>query len=286
MKKLLVRENKKVGYYAFAFKQLGRKDILNESFIFNTSFGSEKLSQRKIGEFAIFTADLLKNNIKAEKYFLQAIERNPSNSFWIGNYAIFLHFYKKEYKFAEQYYKKSLKYYDEDTFLKFNYIQLLIIHLQKYEEAEKLFKEILADEPENLKFKSAYASFLFKIKKEFSQAEKLCKEIIDSNNTNPTCFATFAQLKILKGEPKAAEKLIDKAFFLNPSDDLLLELWFYLYAHFEKRRIPAEQEMKKLLKNKVKSFVWGLQQNVVIAIFSGHPYPQKLEEYAKKISDF
>ena len=97
-------------------------------------------------------------------------------------------------------------------------------------------------------------------------------------------FATFAQLKILKGESKIAEQLIDKAFALNPTDELKLELWFYLYAHYEKRRIPAEQEMNILLDKKTKSDVWGLQQNIVIAIFSGHPYPQKLEYYAKKIT--
>ena len=284
MKKLMVRENKKIGYYSFAFKRLGQKDLLNESFIFKTSFDSPRLSQEKIGEFAIFSADLLKNYTNAEKYFLQAINRDPSNSYWVGNYAIFLHFYKRDYKLAAKFYDKSLEIYEDDVFLKFNYIQLLVLRLKSFDKAEKLFKEVLLLEPKNAQFKCAYASFLFKIKKKFAQAEKICEDVITTSPENPLWYAIFAHLKILKGEPIAAEKLIDTAFELDPSDDLALELWFYLYAHYEKRRIPAEQEMNILLKQNIKSSVWGLQQNIVIAIYSGHPYPQKLEEYAKKIT--
>lgn len=284
MEKLRIKENKKVGYYAFVFKRLGQKELINESFVFSTSFGSNRLSQGKIGEFAIFTADLLKDNDKAEKYFLRAIERNPKNSFWTGNYAIFLHFYMKKYELAEKIYKKSLELNEDDAFLMFNYANLLIFGKKDYDKAESMLKKVLSIEPNNPKYKCAYAGFLFKIKKKFAQAEILCKEVTEKFNQNPAWLATYAQLKILKGEPEEAELLIQKAFDLKPSNELCLELWFYLYAHYKEHRDLAEKEIVKLLDLGVKSLVWGLQQNVVIAIFSGHPEPQKLEEYAKQLS--
>ncbi|MBN2893744.1 MAG: hypothetical protein JXL97_17880 [Bacteroidales bacterium] len=283
MEKLRVRENKKIGYYAFIFKRLGKPALINESFVFSTSFNSNRLSQGKIGEFAIFTADLLKDYDKAEKYFLQAIERDPENAFWIGNYAIFIHFYKKDFNLAEEYYQKSLKLYEDDAFLKFNYAQLVLFYKSDYDLVEKLMKEVLMLEPNNSKFKCSYAAFLFKVRKKFAQAEKLCEEVISKNDKNPSWFATYAQLKLLKGEQTEAKKLIDRAFELEPSDELSLELWFYLYAHYEENREEAEAKIIEHLSKGIKSFVWGLQQNVVVAIFSGHPESHKLEEYAKQI---
>lgn len=283
MKTLQAKENKKVGYYTFVFKELGKPAMINESFVFSTKFSSNRLSQGKIGEFAIFTADLYKDYEKAEKYFLQAIERDSENAFWLGNYAIFLHFYKKDIENADMFYQKSLKIDKDDAFLKFNYAQLLLFAKKDYNKVEEILKEILQLEPENEKYKCAYAAFLFKVKKKFAQAEKLCQEITSKNDQNPAWLATYAQLKILKGENKAAQKLIDKAFSLNPSAELELELWFYNYAHFEEKREMAEQKINEFVEKGVKSFVWGLKENVTVAIFAGHPFPQKLEEIAMKI---
>ncbi len=283
MKNFKVKENKKLGYYAFIFKRLGQKDLINESFVFSTSFNSNKLSQGKMGEFAIFTADLLKDNDKAEKYFLQALERDNENAYWLGNFAIFLHFYKKDFKKAEIYYKKSIKIYPDDAFVKFNYAHLLLFQKSDYDSVEKILRDILSLEPQNPKYKCAYAAFLFKIRKKFSLAETLCKEVVEKYDKNPYWMSTYAQLKILKGEAKEARKLIQKAFDLNPPDELAVELWFYLYAHFEDARLEAELKIQELINKGVKSMVWGLQQNVVVAIFAGHPFPQKLEEYAKVI---
>lgn len=281
MQKLRKYENKKVGYYAFIFKQLGQKHILDESFIYATSAEKNSLSSAKMGEFAIFNADLLKNYEKAEKYFLLAIQKEPKNSFWIGNYAIFLHYYKENYKLAEKFYQRSLKFFREDGFILYNYALLLLFHKKDFNNAEILLKKAIKYEPDIYKFQCTLAGFYFKIRKDYVQAKKICEKLNSTNN--PQFKTVFAQLLIYMKDFKSAEKLIDDAFSQNPPDEIKLELWFYRFAHYENWFEKAEFEINKLLKNDVKSLAWGLQKNVVIALFSGHPYAEKLEYFAKEI---
>ncbi|MBN2662308.1 MAG: hypothetical protein JXR68_01550 [Bacteroidales bacterium] len=281
MQKLRRPENRKVGYYAFIFKKLGRANMLDESFIYATTTEKNTLSSSKLGEFAIFNADLLKNYEKAEKYFRIAIEKEPQNSFWIGNYAIFLHYYKQNYKLAEKLYLRSLKFFKEDGFILYNYALLILFHKKDYHKTEILLKKAIKFEPDITKFQCTLAAFYFKIKKDFTEAEKICRKLNVRNN--PQFKAVYAQLNLYKKDFKAAEILIDEAFITDPPDEIKLELWFYRFAHYEKWHEKAEYEINKLIKNGTKSLAWGLQKNVVIALFSGHPFPEKLEFFAKAI---
>lgn len=281
MQKLRRPENRKVGYYAFIFKKLGRANMLDESFIYETTTEKNTISSTKLGEFAIFNADLLKNYEKAEKYFKIAIEKEPVNPFWIGNYAIFLHYYIQNYRLAERFYLRSLKIYKEDGFILYNYALLILFHKNDPNKAEILLKKAITFDPDVFKFQCTLAAFFFKIKKDFTEAEKICKKLNARNN--PQFKAVYAQLNIYQKNFKAAEVLIDEAFRTDPPDEVKLELWFYRFAHYEKWYEKAEFEINKLLKNGTKSLAWGLQKNVVIAIFSGHPFPEKLEFFAKEI---
>jgi Tfp pilus assembly protein PilF len=283
MTKLRKKENTKIGYYAFVFKRLGKKSILDESFIFSTTIEKNNISASKYGEFAIFNADLLKDIQKADKFFLKTIKKTPKNAFWLGNYAIFLHYYKKDIKNSEKFYNLSIKYNSKDPFVIYNFAIFELFENNKPAKAEKLFIQAIELDPEYPKYKCTYAGFLFKVKKDFKKAEDLFKEIIDQYPSNPQWYTVYAQLKIYKEQFKDAEKLIDKAFSLDPSDDIKLQLWFYRYAHFNDYIQKAEFEMNKLLQKGVKTTAWGLQQNVIIAIFSGHKYPEKLENFSKQI---
>lgn len=281
MQKLRRPENKKIGYYAFVFKKLGRSNILDESFVYATNSARSGLSSSKLGEFAIFNADLLKNYEKAEKYFRIAIEKEPDNSFWLGNYAIFLHYYTQNNKLAEKLYLRSLKFFKEDGFILYNYALLVLFHKKDYNVAEILLKKAIKFEPEIQKFQCTLAGFNFKIRKNFDEAEKIFSQIDIKNN--PQFMAVYAQSFLYKKNFKVADKIIDDALELNPPDEVKLELWFYRFAHYDKWQEKAEFEINKLLRNDVKSTAWGLQKNVIIALFDGHRYPEKLEYFAKEI---
>ncbi len=280
MNKIHLEENIKVGYYTFIYKEIDEEPLINETYVNTTELRTNKLSVGKLGEFAIFTADVLRDNEKADYYFQKTLAQSPKNAFWLGNYAIFLHYYMKNIEKAEKYYKKSLELDKRDYLLKYNYSQILLFYKSDYDNAEKLLKEIVKRAPTNSRYKCAYATFLFKVKKKFAQAETLCQEVLKKNNTNPAWLSTYAQLKILKGEKDIAYKYIQKALSLDPSDDLALELWFYLYAHFDDKRTLAEQKINEYIANGVSSQIWGLQENVDAAIFAGHPNPNRLEEIA------
>jgi tetratricopeptide (TPR) repeat protein len=283
MQKFRKKENKRIAYYELSVKELGRKKSYVESFYHSSTFNRNGVNASKLGEFAIFTADLLKNVNKAEEYFLQSIEKEPDNSFWIGNYAIFLHYYKKDIENADKLYQKSLEMYEDDAFLKHNYAVMLLFYKKDYNKVEKLLKSAIELEPENSKYLCTYAAFLFKIRKKFDLAENFCKKALEQDESNAEIYAIFAQLMILKSNLETADQYISKALELDPIDDLKLELWFYRYAHYNKWLEIAEQEINLYLSKKINSYAWGLQQNVVISIFSGHPFPQKVEYFANKI---
>lgn len=282
MKKTQEQKYKKIGYYTLIFRRLGQEKLLDESIIFATKKGKETIGPSELGEFAAFNADFLKNNITAEKYFIKSIEKEPDNSFWLGNYAIFLHYYKEDINLAEQYYLKSLHLDNQDAFLLYNYALLLLFKKKDYARTELLLKKAIHYDALIPKFQCTYAGFLFKIKKDFENAEKLLKKIT-TKTKNPQYLATYAQLEIFKNNLAQAENYINQAFELSPPDEIKLELWFYRYAHFAHWYEKAEKAMNKILKSETKSYAWGLKRNVVIALFAGHPNPEKLENYANKI---
>ncbi len=282
MRKFRKKENRRIGYYAFSFNKLGEGNLLDESFIYTTTNERNTISSSKYGEFAIFNADLLKNLDKANHYFIKAIEKEPQNSFWIGNYAIFLHYYKLNFKLAEKFYLLSLKYFKDDAFVLYNYSLLLLFEKKDHKKTEIILSKAIKFDPESLRFQCTYAGFLFKIKKDYNAAEKILKKLVTKNN--PQFFAVYAQFYFFQNKFYEAEILINQAFANNPSDEVSLELWFYRFAHFPQWHEKAEFEMNKLIKNNVKCLSWGLQKNVVIALFSGHPYPEKLENYSKQIT--
>jgi hypothetical protein len=67
---------------------------------------------------------------------------------------------------------------------------------------------------------------------------------------------------------------------------LLLELWFYKYAHISDERDKALKEIKSLICDKnARSIGFGLQNNVDAAVKEGHPNPQLLQQIADIITE-
>ncbi len=282
MQKFRRKDNKKVGYYTFAVKELGhRSSIVEDYFYYETSERDYDLHPSIYGEFALFSVEFMKDLEKANKFFLKTIAKAPKDSFWTGNYAVFLHYYLQDFAQAEKYYRRSLYLNKKDPFVMYNYAILLVFWSREYDLAEKMIKKAIMLDPETPKLKCFYASFLFIIRNNYSKSEKICRELTEIFNTNPRWLAVYAQLKLLQKDYSAADKLIKKAFKLDPTDDVKLALWFFRYAHYVETIQKAEFEMNKLLKAGVKTPIWGLFHNAMLAILDGHEYPEKLQEYAK-----
>ena len=76
------------------------------------------------------------------------------------------------------------------------------------------------------------------------------------------------------------------AFQLNNGEknDLLIELWFYKYAHYFESLDEAENTIEELLNAGIRSIAWDLSLNVKTGIKNGHPNPKKLKELAERIT--
>jgi len=66
---------------------------------------------------------------------------------------------------------------------------------------------------------------------------------------------------------------------------LILECWFYRYAHSRDNRTDSIKEVKKRIVDGVRSPHFDLSQNVERAIADGHPEPELLKVLAKVIAD-
>ncbi|MGL1931931.1 MAG: tetratricopeptide repeat protein [Desulfotalea sp.] len=200
--------------------------------------------------YAVFLNDIKKDYENAEKYFLKALSLNPENASFNGNYAIFLHNVKKDYKNAEKYYLKALSINPEGAHTNGNYANFLIDN-KDHENAEKYYLKALSLDPENANFNGNYAHFL-----------------LGTNRKNE------------------ATKYLEMAFTLNNDEkkDLLLELWFYKYAHYFETLDESKNAIEELLNNDIRSIGWDLSLSVKIGTENGHPNPNKLKELAERIT--
>jgi len=205
-----------------------------------------------IGNYANFLHRVKKDAAGAEQHYLKALALMPDDADFNGNYALFLHEVKKDAVGAERYYLKALELEPESANNNGNYAYFLHNVKKDAAGAEQYYFKALALEPESANNNGNYAGFLFSI-----------------------------------GKYELAGKNLELAWRnLTPEDskELSLECYFYEYAHVESRREKAETELLALLDQGVVSTGFDLSQNVTRAIADGHPYPDKLREYAERIS--
>ena len=275
--------SRNIGFYTL---QLGdiydEEPLVDAGYYLDTDTVKGNLTASEFAEFATFSLETFKNIEVADFYFKKSVEAEPDNIFWLGSYAMFLHYYKRDIKNADKYYLKAISDEDDAIYL-YNYALFNINELQKYDLAENLLEKSLKLEPQNVKFLLTKAGFLFKIKKDFRAAEKIIMKIFKYKSVETRIWSVYAQLKLLEEDFAYAEDIIDRAFEQDLPPETLLELWFYRYAHFKKWLEKAEFEINKLVSREVKTYAWGLTQNIVLAMFSGHPYPEKLQDIATAV---
>jgi len=309
------------GNYAIYLSDI-KKDYKNAEKYYLKALAIEPDNANKNGNYANFLTDIKKDYKNAEKYYLKALAIDPEHANYNGNYANFLKNIKKDYKNAEKYYLKALAIDPEHANNNGNYANFLKNIKKEYKNAEKHFLKALAIDPEHANNNGNYAIFLKDIKKDYKNAEKyyLKALAIESDNAKINCnYANYLSdikkdyknaekyyLKALAIEPdnaningnyakfllitnrkEKATKYLEKAFQLHNhvENELLIELWFYKYAHYLESINEAEKEIEKLLIKGIKSPGWDLSMNVKVGIENGHPNPKQLKVFANKITN-
>ncbi len=303
-----------------SFLQFEKKDFSKLEEYYMKALTSALEDVNLNGNFATFLTLQKKEYILAEKFYLKALAISPENAKNIGNYANFLISVKRDYVQAEEYYLKALSIAPEDVNLNINYANCLIRMNKDIDKAEEHFLKALANVPENInaflhyatflkdkkkdfinaeifykrgldidptnyEINGGYAIFLGDIKKDNINAEKHHRIALEKENDNAIINANYASFLFGLNQVDNGKVYFEKAWHLNNNvrNDLLIELWFYKYAHFVDSREESENEILQLLKEGVRSIDWNFEQNINVAIENGHPFPSKLQQFSMQI---
>jgi Tfp pilus assembly protein PilF len=272
------------GNYA-NFLNLVRKDYDKAEELYKKSLELDPQNASNTGKYALFLHVIRKDYDKAEELYKKSLELDPQNASNTGKYALFLHGRGKDYDKAEELYKKALELDPQNASNTGKYALFLHGRGKDYDKAEELYKKSLELDPQNASNTGKYALFLYGIRKDYDKAEELYKKLLELDPKNAYSAGNYAQMLLAGGDKKQGEKYLEKAFSLNPSDEvLLLEMWFYRYAHFADRYEQADEEIIKLLKKGLRSPGWDLSPNIERAKLDGHPAIDRLEKLAKIIT--
>ena len=237
------------------------------------------------GNYALFLHVIREDYDKAEEFYKKSLELDPQNASNTGKYALFLHVIREDYDKAEELYKKALELDPQNASNTGKYALFLHGRGKDYDKAEELYKKALELDPKNASNIGKYALFLHGIRKNYDKAEELYKKALELDPKNAQSRGYYAQMLLARGNKKQGEKYLEKAFSLKPPDEgLLLEMWFYRYAHLADRYEQADKEIIKLLKKGVRSPGWDLSPNIERAKLDGHPAADRLEKLAKIIT--
>lgn len=236
-------------------------------------------------DFTYFLHFVKKDYTDLETYYLKTLELNKNDGGIIVNYALFLTDIKMDYNKTEEYYLKALIINPDDSLINGSYASFLQVFKEDYNKAEEYFLKALVAEPEEGTNNGNYASFLCHVRKDYSKAEKYYLKSLAAKPDDANFNINYAQFFLIQGKTQDALIYMQKAFInIVGANNVLLELWFYRYAHFPEFLSEAEAKIEELLSKGVRSIGWDFSENIKRAIKDGHHNRQKLKKYASKIS--
>jgi len=239
-----------------------------------------------LGNYAIFLVFPEKDYVKAEEYYSKSFSINPNIPNINNSYAIFLQTTKTDYLKAEEFFIKALSADPNNALFNINYANFLRQIKKDYPKAEEYYLNALFNEPNEASHNSNYAIFLHSSKRDYLKAGEYYLKALSINPDNANANGNYAQILIIQGKLTDAQKYIQSALNINGDleNDLLLEMWFYLYAHFLGYLEDAESKIEDLLSKGIRSIDWNFDENIKRAIKDGHPNPEKLKEFARRIT--
>lgn len=235
-------------------------------------------------DFTYFLHFVKKDYSELDNYYLKALELNKDEEGVLENYALYLHYIKKAYIKAEEYYIKAIAF-EPDAVNLISYADYLRDIKKDFPKAEEYYLKALAADPNHPNILGGYANYSKNIKKDYTKAEEYYLKALAVDPNHPNNLGNYAQILLEKGKLQAAKKYIKSAFNNNSDENgLLIELWFYRYAHFPEFLLEAELKIEELLKKGIRSMGWDFSRNIEQALKAGHPHPKKLKEFAKRIT--
>lgn len=258
---------------------------------------------------------------EAEKYLLKGIRVAPKDADMYSNYGLFLHEIQKDFDLAEINYEKAYKLNPKHVDNSLHYGYLLHTVRNEYIRAEEQYKIVLDLNPDSVGALVDYGLLLcfclFNPSKgipffdralelnpndstvlgnlalayttyelDFEKAEEYFRIATSLQPSSYLKQAYFAQLLFIKGKNDEALSCIDIAKkYANDDYETLLEIEFYLFAHYDKLRFSAEKNIKDYLQKGIKSELKNFTANIKAAIKQGHSDIDSLIYYARKISN-
>jgi protein O-mannosyl-transferase len=267
-----------------------RKDYKNAEEYYLKSLNLDQNNASLISRYAIFLTEIRKNYNKAEELFLKSLEIDPKDANIACDYAIFLAKSRKDNIKSEEYFKKSLELDPTDAEIVSKYATFLACDLKDMDKAEEYYLKSLELDPRNADNIGDFAIFLSAIKKD-TEAEKHFLKTIELNPLEPNYYGNYSGFLLAVGNREKGKEFLQKTFdFLKNSktdQSLLIECYFYRYAHFFNDPIQMKNDYERiisLLNQNIRSTGWNFSRNIERAKLDGHPHPELLESLAKQIS--
>ncbi len=240
----------------------------------------KELSALEYGNLANAEPDLEKR----KEIYLQALEKYPTTGWLWWRFTYFLHFDKNDYSDLENYYIKALELNKDQGSFIVNYAIFLHRIAKKFTDAEKMFLKALELAPSDVNGNAAYADFLKDVKNDVDSAEKYLLRSLEIDPTNSANSCNYAQILLEKGRMEEAEAYLKRAIIYANQNGILIEIWYYRYAHYLDFLLEAENKIEELLSKGIRSIDWNFDQNIAVAIKNNHPNPEKLKDFAYKIT--
>lgn len=272
------------GHYA-VFLNVIRKNYDEAEVYYKESLRLDAVNADLNGNYAAFLKDIRKDYDKADLFYKKAIQLAPDSGLWNNHYALFLKEIRKNYDEAERYHKESLRLDPGNADFNGNYAVFLKDIRKDDEGAGAFFEKAVQLAPDSELWNGHYAIFLNHIRKSYAEAAAYYKKSLEIHPDEASWNANYAQLLLQMGQKEEAIPFLEKAFGNCNSDGLLLELWFYRYAHFPEYQEEALKKMNELIARGIRSPGWDFTGNIAQAEKEKHPGIAQLKNLAKLISE-
>jgi Tfp pilus assembly protein PilF len=106
--------------------------------------------------------------------------------------------------------------------------------INDYDKADEMHRKALEIEPDNTIYIENYAIFLKNIRKDYDKADEMYRKALEIEPNNNDYFGNYAGFLLAKGDKENGFKLLKQIISFADKQSVLLECWFYCYAHTKK----------------------------------------------------
>ena len=270
--------------HAMFLQALGENDRADVEFI--KAVEQEANDPSVIHSYAIFLHTTGMDCEKAEKYYKEALRLDPNCAVKNCNYAMLMFDVKKDYKTAEKHLKKVIEIDDDYAPALGTYALLLDFIKKEYDEAERYYQKSIRLDNEDCVTIGNYAIFLKNVKKDYGAAEHYFKKALDLEPMSIYDNCGYAGLLYGMGKKEEGDKYLKRAMSVTEdvTDEVAVEMWFYVLAHFDKTPDRAQATLDGLLASGARSVRCDFEPNIKMAEKDGYPDTKMLREYSEKIT--